>query len=82
MWDLDPAWASEEVVQALFTTFFENGGQIYQGNTTDVAELLKAQKNPKDYYHIIVRVGGFAARFVTLDRAVQEDVIARVRHKG
>ncbi|MCL2488624.1 MAG: hypothetical protein FWE80_08065 [Oscillospiraceae bacterium] len=82
MWDLDPAWASEEVIEALFTTFFENGGQIYQGNTTNVAELIAAQKNPEENIHLIVRVGGFSARFVTLDRAVQDEIIGRVRHNA
>lgn len=80
MWDLDPAWATEELIADLLMTFFKNGGQVFQGNATDVNELIEAQKHPEDYGHLIVRVGGFSARFVGLDRALQTDIINRRRH--
>lgn len=82
MWDFDPTWASEELIKTILVTFLEGGGQIFQGNTTDVQELLKAQKNPEDYGHLIVRVGGFSARFTSLDRNLQNDIITRYRHAG
>ena len=82
MWDLDSSWASEEIIRALFTTFFERGGHIFQGNTTDVESLIKAQKDPEQYGHLIVRVGGFSARFVTLKKELQDDIINRIRHIG
>ena len=66
MWDLDPHWASEKLIADLLMTFFHNGAQVFQGNTTDVKELIEAQKHPEDYEHLIVRVGGFSARFVGL----------------
>jgi pyruvate-formate lyase len=81
MWDLDPSWATEEIIEAIFATFFKQGGQIYQGNATDVLALLSAQENPEDYFNLIVRVGGFSARFVALDKALQNEIIGRVRHK-
>jgi formate C-acetyltransferase len=80
MWDFDPAWVSEELLQNILTTFIQGGGQIFQGNTTSVRELIKARENPEEYGHLIVRVGGYSARFVGLDRMVQDDVIARYRH--
>ena len=80
MWDLDPSFATPEIVTSLFTTFFEQGGQIFQGNMTDVEEMKKAMENPELYGHLIVRVGGYSARFVTLSRALQEDIINRKRH--
>lgn len=82
MWDFDPTWGSEELLKNILITFLDGGGQIFQGNTTDVQELLEAQKNPKEYGHLIVRVGGFSARFTTLDRNVQNDIISRYRHVG
>lgn len=82
MWDLDPSWSSEAVIKGLFTSFFEGGGQMFQGNTTDVEELIKAQKNPENYPHLIVRVGGYSARFVWLNKALQDDIINRYRHKS
>ena len=59
MWDLDPALATHEIVKSLFTTFFEQGGQIFQGNVTDIEELKRAQCDPENYGHVIVRVGGY-----------------------
>ena len=82
MWDLDYTWATEDIIQALFTTFIKNGGQIYQGNVTDVNELINAQQNPEEYANLIVRVGGFSARFISLDKELQDDIITRIRHRG
>jgi len=81
MWDLDPDLASPSVIQALLLTFFAKGGQIYQGNTTDVAQLLEAQKNPDEHHQLIVRVGGYSARFVNLSPSLQNDIIHRLRHR-
>ena len=80
MWDLDPTIVSNETVAALFTTFFEQGGQIFQGNTTSIEDLKKAQKDPQNYKHLIVRVGGYSARFVTLHPDLQNEVMNRFRH--
>jgi formate C-acetyltransferase len=82
MWDLDPSWATEDVIKALLLTFFEQGGQIFQGNTTDVNELIKAKENPEAYPHLIVRVGGYSARFIWLPQDLQDEVISRLRHKA
>ncbi|MBQ7383538.1 MAG: hypothetical protein IJV72_01955 [Clostridia bacterium] len=82
MWDLDSEWASENIIKAIFATFFEQGGQIFQGNVTAVKELLAAQKDPESHKHVIVRVGGFSARFVNLSPAVQNEIINRVRHNS
>lgn len=81
MWDLDPVLATPEIVASLFNTFFEQGGHIFQGNVTDVEELKKAVESPAQYGHLIVRVGGYSARFVTLSSEVQADIINRTRHK-
>jgi formate C-acetyltransferase len=82
MWDLDNNWASEDVIKGLFMTFFEQGGQMFQGNTIAVEDLIKAQQNPEAYPHIIVRVGGYSARFVWLNKGLQDDIINRYRHKA
>lgn len=80
MWDLDPAYATPEVCRALLLTFFSLGGQIYQGNTTDVEQMRLAQLHPEEHKDLIVRVGGFSARFVSLEKSLQDEIIARVRH--
>ena len=80
MWDLDHSWANEELVEWLILSFFKQGGQFFQGNVTDVKDLIKAQEHPEDYPHLIVRVGGFSARFVWLGKDVQDEIINRLRH--
>ncbi|MBQ8408059.1 MAG: hypothetical protein IJY39_04270 [Clostridia bacterium] len=80
MWDLDASLATPEIVTALFMTFFEQGGHIFQGNVTDVEELRRALDAPEQYGHLIVRVGGYSARFVNLRRDLQEEIINRMRH--
>ena len=44
---------------------------------TSGRELKSAYEDPASYPDLIVRVGGFSARFVTLPEAVQLDIIAR-----
>ena len=80
MWDLDHSYATTEVVSSLFMTFFKQGGQIFQGNMTDVEELKRALESPEHYKHLIVRVGGYSARFVTLNSDLQDEIINRMRH--
>lgn len=80
MWDIDESFASEPVIEALVKSFFDQGGQIFQGNATDVRELIRAKNNPDGYYNLIVRVGGYSERFVTLSPELQDEVIARIRH--
>lgn len=52
-----------------------------QFNTVDTATLLAAQRNPEQYRDLVVRVAGYSALFVTLDRATQDDIIARTVHE-
>ncbi len=80
MWDMDEGWATTDVIKTIFTVFFEKGGQIFQGNMTDVKSLELAMENPEDYPDLMVRVGGFSARFIHLNSEVQLEIINRVRH--
>lgn len=81
MWDLMPESASEKNLKNLLQVFFELGGQMYQGNTTSVNDLLKAKKNPEEYQNLIVRIGGYSGRFVTQNSKIQNEVIERHRHQ-
>ena len=80
MWDFDSSWATVPIIEAIIRTFIEKGGQIFQGNTTPLEELIEAQKHPEDHKQLIVRVGGYSARFVTLSKELQNDIIGRMRH--
>ena len=82
MWDIDDQWVNFERMKAILKTFLSRGGMIFQGNTTSVAELEKAMVEPDKHPNLTVRVGGFSARFVTLDEDLQREIIHRRRHEG
>lgn len=82
MWDLDPALAQPEHVGPLLQCYLDRGGHIFQGNTVDIPTLRQAQETPESYPHLMVRVGGYSARFVALSKATQDEIIARQRHRA
>lgn len=82
MWDIDSEWASEEVIKAIIKTAISKNLQIIHGNTTSVRELIKAKESPEGYESLIVRVGGYSARFTGLPPELQDEIIARHRHRG
>jgi len=82
MYDLDPAIAKPAVVAALLKAFLAGGGQMFQGNTTSVRDLERAVEKPEEFPHLLVRVGGFSARFVALEPEIQQEIISRHRHAG
>jgi pyruvate formate-lyase/glycerol dehydratase family glycyl radical enzyme len=51
-----------------------------QFNTVDTKRLLDAQAHPEEYRDLVVRVAGYSALFVTLDKATQDDIIRRTVH--
>ena len=51
-----------------------------QFNVIDRDTLLAAQDNPEEYRHLLVRVAGYSARFVTLSREVQNAIIERTSY--
>ena len=67
----------EEKVESVVKTYFSGGGQQLSITVVGRDELLDALDHPDAHKNIIVRVGGFSAYFVDLDRALQENVIAR-----
>jgi pyruvate-formate lyase len=82
MWDLDSAWATPQTVEPILQTFIAQGGHIFQGNMTDVERLLAACERPEQHRDVMVRVGGYSARFVTLSPEMQEEIIQRHRYSG
>ncbi len=66
-------------LQALIRTYFKMGGQQIQINATSRETLLDAMEHPEKYGSLVVRVSGFSAFYVTLDRAVQLDILNRTQ---
>jgi formate C-acetyltransferase len=61
----------------MIKTYLEHGGKHVQFNVVSREMLLKAQQNPAQYPNLVVRVAGYSAYFTQLNRAVQDEVIAR-----
>jgi formate C-acetyltransferase len=57
--------------------FIEKGGHQLQLNSVNREALVEAQKDPDKYRSLIVRVWGWSAYFVELDKEYQDHVIAR-----
>lgn len=65
---------------ALLRGYFDQKGMHVQFNVVDRSILLAAQKEPEKYRDLVVRVAGYSAQFVSLDKSVQDDIIMRTEH--
>ena len=70
-----------EKVAALVKRYIELGGHQLQLNTVNTEQLLDAQKHPENYKQLVVRIWGWSAYFVELDKEYQDHVIARQAYK-
>ncbi len=64
-------------IEALLDTYFSCGGAQAMITVVGRGDLENALKEPEKYRNLIVRVGGFSARFVELAPEIQQDLIAR-----
>ncbi len=64
-------------LKGLILTYFKNGGNQIQITATDRQTLIRALDDEQLAYSIIVRVGGFSARFSTLSREIKQNIIDR-----
>lgn len=73
---------NSEKIQLVLETFFENNG--VQANLSSVGrdDLEQALLHPERYQNLIVRIGGFSARFVELDSLLQQELIARTTYEA
>ena len=70
--------AGIEAIISLICGFVLIGGHFMQLDIADIELLKKAQENPEDYQNLSVRVSGWNARFVTLNRQWQDMIIAQL----
>jgi len=69
--------AGSKNLLSLIKTFMDLGGWHIQFNVVDSRMLRDAQLHPENYRDLIVRVAGFSAFWVELNKNVQDEVIAR-----
>lgn len=66
---------------SLIKTYFDLGGYHAQFNCVSSETLKDAQLHPEGYKDLIVRVAGFSAFFIHLDREVQDEIISRTEFR-
>lgn len=66
-------------IGGLIKGFLKLGGFFMQIDTEDAQTLIDAQKHPENYQNLSVRVSGWNARFVTMNRQWQDMIIDRTR---
>lgn len=64
-------------VGMLVKSFIDRGGHQLQLNTVNLEKMLDAQQHPENYKQLVVRIWGWSAYFVELDKEYQDHVIAR-----
>jgi pyruvate-formate lyase len=69
---------SIEKVAMLVKSFIDYGGHQLQLNAVNKETLLQAQQKPEEYRNLIVRVWGWSAYFVELDKEYQDHIIRRI----
>ena len=66
-----------DILETLVRTYFAKKGQHIQLNVVDDETLRDAQVNPDKHKNILVRVAGYSAYFVDLEKDIQDNIIAR-----
>lgn len=63
--------------KGLLAAYFANGGTQCMITVLNRGDLERAMEDPEKYQNLIVRVGGFSARFVDLSKDVQLELLSR-----
>jgi formate C-acetyltransferase len=64
----------------LTKTYMGFGGMEIQYNVVSSETLKAAQRDPDSYRNLVVRIAGYSAYFVELNRDCQNDIIRRTEN--
>lgn len=67
-------------MHAYVKTYFEQGGMQIQFNMVNSDVLKDAMAHPENYKNLLVRISGYNAYFVTLNREMQTELIERAEY--
>ncbi|MFA5546340.1 MAG: pyruvate formate lyase family protein [Sphaerochaetaceae bacterium] len=70
----------DDYEMALIEGYFIGGGGQVVTNVVSVEDLKNAMIHPEKYSHIVVKVTGYSAHFIQLDKTFQQEIINRTRH--
>jgi formate C-acetyltransferase len=80
-WKFSPGAVSGETgrdsLMGLMDVYFAKEGMQSQFSIVGRDTMVAAQKNPKDYQDLLVRIAGYSAYFVELSPELQNDLIGR-----
>ena len=79
----DPRDTPEEALgtmTAYAKTYLDGGGMQMQFNVISTETLRDAMKHPENHRNLMVRISGYNAYFVELDRDLQEELVGRTEH--
>jgi pyruvate-formate lyase len=63
--------------EALFSAYWVEGGQQANVAIVNKGDLEAALKEPEKYPHLLVRLGGWTARFIDLENHIQREILNR-----
>ena len=74
----------KETLVRVMDGYFDRGAHHLNVNVFGTEKLLDAQAHPEkpEYANFTIRVSGYAAKFISLTKEQQDDVIARTCHKS
>ena len=71
-----------DILETVLKAHFKMKGSHMQINVVDNETLRDAQKHPEKYRNMLVRVAGYSAFFVDLEKNIQENIIERTIQTG
>lgn len=82
IWDWKPSREGIEKLISLIRSYFDLGGFHVQINSINAETLKEAQQCPEKFQNLIIRVAGYSAYYVELDKKMQDDIIKRTEHSN
>ncbi len=78
-----PEDSRKKIVDTMYSyvkTYFEQGGMQIQFNMVNSDVLKDAMANPENYKNLLVRISGYNAYFVNLNKDMQIELIERAKY--
>jgi pyruvate-formate lyase len=75
------AAGNRDKLKSILQAYFETGGIHLMITCLNPEDLQNALKEPEKYPNLLVRVGGWTARFVNLEKSVQKEIVNRTLYR-